>query len=623
MAGKSLTSKIFDQLNVGVVMVGADHRILACSQPFANWFAKNVGVSSNSPADLIGFDFYTTLGLNYFFEGDYAPFYYATAEKRTARTVFATFDPDDPQKESLAGFEPSLSSCDDFYSLCVTPIFEKDSVFYIAEISDISESSRTAKRLETLKSAGAELTEFTDGALGMKEEERIEKLKRLIERHMRDILLFDVVEIRILEPGPKKRLTPFLNFGLRPSAAQKELFVKSYDNGITGYVADSGEPYICDDVKNDGHYIEGAIDSRSSITVPLIFGKKLVGTCNVESQTPHAFSKQDETFLLLYAGHLATAIHLHLSISKNRRRLHGKYSREIREKLAQVVSDINSLTLNLSYDCARSDEVTEEMKKDAVSLDDKVQYLRSQISDLIFIFSAPDSENRDGLEMNVPRIYPDEWKTKWAKLPSEAQNAIERAIRFLFKRRVLVVSPVPLMSIDQLETLGCIVDVVDSTRRALQALERRDYDLILTLKHPDGKYIHEDDDIDVQNSHQKSLADLHDGESFFVPCENYEKDARTRERIRNEIEVQKKLDAYFFRLAIEELHLKKFPLFILVMPDDYYDATHIREYLSARVGFQQQMFVDEPIPVSILLCVKTTLDSVMSNDKRRDSDLNS
>jgi ActR/RegA family two-component response regulator len=78
---------------------------------------------------------------------------------------------------------------------------------------------------------------------------------------------------------------------------------------VTGYVAFTGISYLCPDTANDPHYLRGAEGARSSLTVPLKHSDEVVGTLNVESPRPNAFSATDLQFTELFSKEIASALH--------------------------------------------------------------------------------------------------------------------------------------------------------------------------------------------------------------------------------------------------------------------------------------------------------------------------
>jgi DNA-binding response OmpR family regulator len=138
-------------------------------------------------------------------------------------------------------------------------------------------------------------------------EERTDLLKSNIAQHMKDLLGLDFIEIRLLD-RETGRLVPLLTEGMTPLAARRELYALKEGNGVTGFVAATGQSYLCPDTTKDPIYLEGAAGARSSLTVPLLYHGTVIGTLNVESAQLNAFSDHDRQFLEIYARNIATAL---------------------------------------------------------------------------------------------------------------------------------------------------------------------------------------------------------------------------------------------------------------------------------------------------------------------------
>ncbi len=95
---------------------------------------------------------------------------------------------------------------------------------------------------------------------------------------------------------------------MTPAAANRELFARKEGNGVTGFVAATGQSYLCPDTTHDPLYLEGAAGARSSLTVPLIYHGTVIGTLNVENAQPNAFDDRDRQFLEIYARNVASAL---------------------------------------------------------------------------------------------------------------------------------------------------------------------------------------------------------------------------------------------------------------------------------------------------------------------------
>jgi len=115
------------------------------------------------------------------------------------------------------------------------------------------------------------------------------------------------VEIRLLsmESG---ELVSLLAHGMDEEAICRKLYRHPKQHGVTGYVAHTGRSYLLEDIEGDPYYLLGYADAKSSLTVPLVYHDQVIGTFNVESPIPRAFTKKDMRFLELFAIHVASAI---------------------------------------------------------------------------------------------------------------------------------------------------------------------------------------------------------------------------------------------------------------------------------------------------------------------------
>ena len=135
----------------------------------------------------------------------------------------------------------------------------------------------------------------------------IELLKSNILHYTKDLLKYDVVEIRLLDQKTG-RLEPLLSEGMESDAATRELRALPQGNGVTGFVAATGKSYLCEDTTEDPLYLQGAKDAKSSLTVPLTLHDEVIGTFNVESPEPRAFTESDLQFLEIFTRDVAVAL---------------------------------------------------------------------------------------------------------------------------------------------------------------------------------------------------------------------------------------------------------------------------------------------------------------------------
>ena len=113
------------------------------------------------------------------------------------------------------------------------------------------------------------------------------------------------VALMLLEPG-SGLLHMEASVGYPPDVV-KDLRLR-LGEGITGWVAQHGEPALVPDVRLDSRYYEGVSDTRSELCVPLVSGSQIIGVLNVESPQLNAFTNDDQRLLSTLAGNLAMLI---------------------------------------------------------------------------------------------------------------------------------------------------------------------------------------------------------------------------------------------------------------------------------------------------------------------------
>jgi GAF domain-containing protein len=78
--------------------------------------------------------------------------------------------------------------------------------------------------------------------------------------------------------------------------------------GITGWVAQTGEPYISPDVDADAHYRAAVPGMRSEMCVPVKAGNRVIAVIDLESVRPNAFGQNELRLLSSMAHQLAIAL---------------------------------------------------------------------------------------------------------------------------------------------------------------------------------------------------------------------------------------------------------------------------------------------------------------------------
>ena len=179
----------------------------------------------------------------------------------------------------------------------------------IAIVRNITPEVEQQRKLDALHQAGRELADLDPDQLAeMNVPTRVELLKQNLRRYIHDLLRYDIIEVRLLDRRTGE-LRPLLEDGMTSTAARRELFARETSNGVTGYVAATGQSYLCMDTAGDPLYLEGATGARSSMTVPLKYHDEVVGTLNVESPRLAGFGPDDLQFTELFSKEIATALH--------------------------------------------------------------------------------------------------------------------------------------------------------------------------------------------------------------------------------------------------------------------------------------------------------------------------
>ena len=193
----------------------------------------------------------------------------------------------------------------------IRPVLEHDGnvARLIVLVRNVTPEVVQQQKFDALHQAGRDLSGLDAEQLAeMNVPSRVELLKMNLRRSIHDLLHYDTIEVRLLDRKTGE-LKPLLEDGMLPEAANRVLYARPTENGVTGYVAFTGESYLCEDAAHDPHYIAGAAGARSSMTVALKFQDEVIGTLNVESPRANAFGEADLQFTELFSKEIAAALH--------------------------------------------------------------------------------------------------------------------------------------------------------------------------------------------------------------------------------------------------------------------------------------------------------------------------
>ena len=323
----------------GVALLDSSIRVLWANRRLLEWAGR-------AETSVAGMNFYELLSNPEIMGPDFCPFHTALATGEEGNSTLH-------------------ASGNRYFQVHAAPIVQPNhSRQLIVTVSDITEEILQQQKLAAIHQAGRELADLRPTEIFMMEvDERIDLLKENIRHYLSDLLNFQVIEIRLLEHATGN-LVPLLSVGIDQDAADRQLFAHPQGNGITGYVAASGMSYVCQDVENDPLFIPGANNSKSSITAPLILHDQVLGTLNVESPEPAAFSDSDLQFLEIFARDVAFALNTLELLVAQKANTAQQSCDAIHSAVAMPVDEILNDAVNVMEDyIGHSPEVVDRLRR--------------------------------------------------------------------------------------------------------------------------------------------------------------------------------------------------------------------------------------------------------------------
>jgi GAF domain-containing protein len=121
---------------------------------------------------------------------------------------------------------------------------------------------------------------------------------------IRRALRFEAFEFILYDPATGL-LHPQAAYGFSADTVHADL---KLGDGVVGWVAQSRQSALINDVTHDARYVAGQPGTQSELAVPLIASERFVGVMNVESLRANAFTADDEQLLSALASQLAMLI---------------------------------------------------------------------------------------------------------------------------------------------------------------------------------------------------------------------------------------------------------------------------------------------------------------------------
>ncbi len=358
----------------------------------------------------------------------------------------------------------SLSvSGDHYYEVTAAPILRADGRIdqMAAIIANVTPARRLQRKINAIDQAGRELVRLDARQLEKLDvSQRLALLEEKIIRFTRELMHFDNFAIYILDKNNNNKLELLVNYDLPPESVAVDLYASTEGNGISGYVAATGRSYLCPEVRDDPRYLQGIVEARSSLTVPLRLHDDLLGVFNVESERPAAFTEDDRQFAEIFGRYIAIALNTFDLLITERVATSGALASNVQTEIAGPLNDIITDSTTLMEDYIGHDDLRHRLQ----AICDRVMQIKKAVKDV--------AEPPGGL------------------LGSRGAAVAKDAV--LCDRKILVADDEEDIRDTISEVLisyGCEVETARDGAEAVSMLAERSYDLVLSdikMPHKNG-----------------------------------------------------------------------------------------------------------------------------------------
>ncbi|MCH2161127.1 MAG: response regulator [Phycisphaerales bacterium] len=295
-----------------------------------------------------------------------------------------------------------------------------------ALLSDVTEYRITERLVEQLDLAGGELLNLDPETINpLDVGARLQMLEDKVVRTIRGLIGFEHFEIRLVDQKTGQ-LELVMGSGMQALPIGERIYARDHDNGICGWVASSGKPYLCRDTATDPLYVTGIDDARSSLTVPLRLHDRVVGVLNVESTELDDFDERDAMAMEIYGRYIAMAANILDMLVVERYTTNKNFSSTVLGELASPLDAITRQAEGLQKSQADNEDVNAGM--DAIL--DAVELIRNRV-----LACSAGPNNVLGAEEGDSRPIKDPLIKGKRFLVADDEEVIRRTIAAILKRR--------------------------------------------------------------------------------------------------------------------------------------------------------------------------------------------
>lgn len=133
----------------------------------------------------------------------------------------------------------------------------------------------------------------------------IDTTLRRVAEVVRKVIDYEIFAILLLNEKSQELRFRF-QVGYPPEFAERSRI--KVGQGVTGIAAQSRQPVLINDVREDSRYIEGVPNVCSELAIPLITKNRVIGVIDIEAREPGAFTEEHLRILTLVASRMAAGI---------------------------------------------------------------------------------------------------------------------------------------------------------------------------------------------------------------------------------------------------------------------------------------------------------------------------
>jgi sigma-B regulation protein RsbU (phosphoserine phosphatase) len=128
---------------------------------------------------------------------------------------------------------------------------------------------------------------------------------RRVAEVVRKVIDYEIFAILLLNEKTQELRFRF-QIGYPPEFAERSRI--KVGEGVTGIAAESKQPVLINDVRDDPRYIEAIANVCSELAIPLITKNRVIGVIDIEAREPNAFTEEHVRILTLVASRMAAGI---------------------------------------------------------------------------------------------------------------------------------------------------------------------------------------------------------------------------------------------------------------------------------------------------------------------------